>query len=246
MACSSIDTGVEKQQPICGRLRIVPCRRMTQGPHPHRQLDSHLGRTTGAVQYPGEGNPACRACARNPLGGELGNPPPVGEDEADVRRIEDASDSHPRELRPGSQVRDGELEPLGEQYPSNAPRDGVGEGRFAGRSTEQLKMGTDRNELGFARKLERSLGRPQAIALKAGKLSRGHTQLLREGGIGIAVHREGLRGSGGEIAGEKRRNRCLPDPTLAGDRDLQRTGVLLLPAVRSPEPPAGFNATNSW
>src|SRR5829696_5234151 len=47
----------------------------------------------------------------------------------------------PRELRPGAQIRDRVVEPVGDQHTGDPTRDRIGERRLARRATEELEMG---------------------------------------------------------------------------------------------------------
>ena len=195
-----------------------------------------------AIEHSRERNVSDPAGLCHAFGREFGDPATVAENETEIGRVEDAANRNAGELGPSPEVSDAEIESVRDQHSGDPTSDGVRKRRLAGGAAKQTEVLADLDQLRITDQFERSIDRPEAGSVKARQGRGRESKLLAKGWVWIAVDQQRLGPTPGELARDERRDRGLPHPALAGDRDLQRTGES---TCRDRLFDAG-SATNSW
>jgi hypothetical protein len=194
--------------------------------HDPHELGGYLTRLPPAVQDPPALDFSGPARPFHSVRGQLGDGTTVAEDDAEVSWVEHAADRDPGELGAGTQVGDAELESVCDEDSGDSPRHRIDQGSVAGRASQELQMRVDLDQVRLPSELECPARRTQTFSIEPRKRGRGDTELLAERWIRVTVDRQGVGAAGGELPGEQRRDGGLPNPALAGDRDLQRADAL--------------------
>jgi hypothetical protein len=146
----------------------------------------------------------------------------VDEDDAHVGGIQNAAYGGPRQLRPGAEIGDDVVEPVGQEHAGDPASDCVRERGLRRRAAEQREPRFNVEDYRRPLQRKRAPSPLEPAVVEALEVRRYKSELLGQGRVGIAVDGERPRTALGERPGDERGDGGLADPALSGDRELQR------------------------